>query len=425
MAGKLNGRDARHHAERLADLVDVDTGARLLGEPALEQVRDAARELEVLEATRDLTERVRRHLAVLRGEVGRQLVTALVDQVADLEQDVGALAQRRGTPAGEGSAGGGDGGRDLVGRRKVDVLRDDARRGIVDIALAARRAGRGAPADPMADAPRRGGAGDLGFGDLGHRRVLVARVVIRATIPGPLRVAIPASRRQVLAHGATAGRRDARQNGGRVSGSGQFGRAAAARACSRRGHHTDSATAPAAAVIPTTIAIRPPAGRLPMTAGSRHVTETTARTAHQPDERDQQPPSVSRPEEPERARHEDQERDEDRADRLVDLGRMRRHRRGRGHPGPGTEIGRRPVPVERTPLPAAAQGHGQLPARDRRQQWDRRDVRPLPNGSPEQRRDDGRVPSPPTTARLSSSPPIEGSNRVNGPAANASGTVSA
>ena len=119
--------DARHDAERLADLVDVDAGARLLGEPALEQVRDAARELEVLEAAGDLAERIRWDLAVLRGEVGGQLVTALVDQVADLEQDVGALAQRRGAPAGEGSAGGGDGGRDLVGRREVDVLRDDAR----------------------------------------------------------------------------------------------------------------------------------------------------------------------------------------------------------------------------------------------------------------------------------------------------------
>ena len=58
MAGKLNGRDDADHAQRLADRVDVDLGRGVLGEAALEQVRDAAGELDDLLAAADLAERV-------------------------------------------------------------------------------------------------------------------------------------------------------------------------------------------------------------------------------------------------------------------------------------------------------------------------------------------------------------------------------
>ena len=50
IAGKLNGRMIADDAERLADRVDVDLGRHALGEAALEQVRDAAGELDDLEA---------------------------------------------------------------------------------------------------------------------------------------------------------------------------------------------------------------------------------------------------------------------------------------------------------------------------------------------------------------------------------------
>ena len=66
---EVERRDAGDDAERLADLVDVDAGRDLLAEAALEQVRDAGGELEVLEAAGDLAERVGRDLAVLGGEV--------------------------------------------------------------------------------------------------------------------------------------------------------------------------------------------------------------------------------------------------------------------------------------------------------------------------------------------------------------------
>ena len=55
---EVEGRDPGHDAERLADLVDVDAARDLLGEAALHEVRDAGRELEVLEAAGDLAERV-------------------------------------------------------------------------------------------------------------------------------------------------------------------------------------------------------------------------------------------------------------------------------------------------------------------------------------------------------------------------------
>jgi hypothetical protein len=47
---EVERRDAGDDAERLADRVDVDAGRDLLGELALEQVRDAAGELDDLEA---------------------------------------------------------------------------------------------------------------------------------------------------------------------------------------------------------------------------------------------------------------------------------------------------------------------------------------------------------------------------------------
>src|ERR1700733_1264154 len=44
--GEVEGGDPRHHAERLADRVDVDATRRLLREPTLEQVGHTARELD-------------------------------------------------------------------------------------------------------------------------------------------------------------------------------------------------------------------------------------------------------------------------------------------------------------------------------------------------------------------------------------------
>ena len=117
---EVERRDARDDAERLADLVDVDAGRGLLAVAALQQVADAGRELEVLEAARDLAERVGGHLAVLGGQVRRELMAMRLDEVADAEEDLGAARERRRAPGREGRLRTGDRSIDLVRAREVD-----------------------------------------------------------------------------------------------------------------------------------------------------------------------------------------------------------------------------------------------------------------------------------------------------------------
>ena len=92
IAGKLNGEITATDAERLADRVHVDLGRDVLAEAALEQVRDAAGELDHLEAAGHLAERVRQHLAVLGGDQRGDVLLALVHQLAEREQHLGPLA---------------------------------------------------------------------------------------------------------------------------------------------------------------------------------------------------------------------------------------------------------------------------------------------------------------------------------------------
>ena len=152
---EVERRDARDDTERLADLEDVHAGRRLLGETALEQVRDAGGELEVLEPAGDLTQRVRGDLAVLGGQQRRDLLAVLLDQVPDAEHDLGPPRERRRAPGGERRLRRGDGRPHLLDRREVDVLGDRARGGVVDRTLATRGAGHDATVDPVAD-PSRG-----------------------------------------------------------------------------------------------------------------------------------------------------------------------------------------------------------------------------------------------------------------------------
>ena len=65
--GKVERRDAGDDAERLAHGPAIDAGADLLGELALEQLRDAGGELDDLKAARGFALRVGEDLAVLAG----------------------------------------------------------------------------------------------------------------------------------------------------------------------------------------------------------------------------------------------------------------------------------------------------------------------------------------------------------------------
>ena len=80
--------DDADRAQRLADRVHVDLGRGVLGDPALEQMRDAAGEFDDLLAAGDLAERVGDHLAVLGGDDLGQLLLAGVEQLAEVEQDL-------------------------------------------------------------------------------------------------------------------------------------------------------------------------------------------------------------------------------------------------------------------------------------------------------------------------------------------------
>ena len=140
---EVERRDAGDDAERLADRVDVDAARRLLAEPALQQVGDAAGELDVLEAAGHLAEGVGQHLAVLGGEEGGDLLAVGVDQLAEVEHHLRAARQRRGPPRRERGGGGGDGGVDLLDRGELDLGLLLAGGRVPDRAGAARGAGDG------------------------------------------------------------------------------------------------------------------------------------------------------------------------------------------------------------------------------------------------------------------------------------------
>ena len=93
----------------------VDAGADVLGELALEELRDAGGELHHLEAALDLARGVGEHLAVLGGDEGGELVGALLGDAQEGVEDAGAAQGRRQRPVAGDRLGG--------GHRRVDVRR--------------------------------------------------------------------------------------------------------------------------------------------------------------------------------------------------------------------------------------------------------------------------------------------------------------
>ena len=82
-AGEVERRDAGDDAERLAQRVAVDVGADVLGDLALQQVRDADRELDDFEPARHLAEGVVMGLAVLgRDQLGDPVGVLLQQELA-------------------------------------------------------------------------------------------------------------------------------------------------------------------------------------------------------------------------------------------------------------------------------------------------------------------------------------------------------
>ena len=104
-AGEVERRDAGDDAERLAQRVAVDVGADVLGDLALQQVRDADGELDDLEPAGHLAERVVVGLAVLGRDQLGDLVGVLHQQELELVEDARAAQRRRLRPGRPGRLG--------------------------------------------------------------------------------------------------------------------------------------------------------------------------------------------------------------------------------------------------------------------------------------------------------------------------------
>ena len=90
---------------------------------ALDQVREAGGEFHDFLAAGDFAERVGDHLAVLGGDDLRQFALALVQQLAEAEDDLLALGDGEVAPGREGLVRRGDGGFDVLGVAQADELR--------------------------------------------------------------------------------------------------------------------------------------------------------------------------------------------------------------------------------------------------------------------------------------------------------------
>jgi len=86
----------------LTDAPGVDALADLLGQLALEQLRNAAGELDHVDAPRQLPARVGEDLPVLGGDQPAEHVRPGLRELAEAEQDPGANHWRRARPRREG-----------------------------------------------------------------------------------------------------------------------------------------------------------------------------------------------------------------------------------------------------------------------------------------------------------------------------------
>jgi hypothetical protein len=155
---EVERRDAGDDTERLAQGPVVDAGRDLVGEVALQQLRDAAGELDDVDPTCDLALRVGEDLAVLGGDHRGQRVAVLLQQLEELQHHASAPQRRQVGPGRKGRARGLHGGIDLFDRGERDLARDVAGRRVVDRLAAPALAGDAAPVDEMTDFGRGGEA---------------------------------------------------------------------------------------------------------------------------------------------------------------------------------------------------------------------------------------------------------------------------
>ena len=150
--GEVEGSDAGDHAQRLAERPAVDAGADLLGELALEQVRNAGGKFHHFEAARHFSAGVVEHLAVLGGDDGGQPVGVFLQQIAEAKQHPRAAQRRQVRPFRERGRSGGDGLLQFRRRIQRDAALDFAGGRIEDVGKRFCLTANGLAANPVGNA---------------------------------------------------------------------------------------------------------------------------------------------------------------------------------------------------------------------------------------------------------------------------------
>jgi hypothetical protein len=199
--GKVEGCDAGGDAERHALVPVVDAATDAVRMLALEQLRDAAGELDHLQAALHLAQRIRQGLAVLGGEQAGDVGLVLLDQLAELEHHAGAALRCRHAPVARRAARCGHGAIDVGARGQCHLARDAALCRVEHLAAAAIAAAVGLAVDPVADEV--GGIYEL----ISHVDFRVSREEAHCSLPRRFSQGPPASIRwrlhsgQVFLHG--------------------------------------------------------------------------------------------------------------------------------------------------------------------------------------------------------------------------------
>ena len=160
---KVEGRDAHANAEGLADGVAVDAARDVGQNLAHEQRRDAAGELDHLDAAPHVATGFHEGLAVLAGDELGEGLEMVFEQHLEAEEDAGALGGRGVGPGGKGGAGGLDGVVHGGGGAERGLRDDLAARGIEDGRGLRGRGGEPLAADEIGNGSERGGSGHGGI----------------------------------------------------------------------------------------------------------------------------------------------------------------------------------------------------------------------------------------------------------------------
>ena len=98
-AGKVERRDRRHDADRLADHMLVDAAGDIFDVGALHQRGNAAGHLDVLDRAAQLGLGLGQRFAAFVGGDARDLVDMLFQQILELEHILNSIGRRRASPA--------------------------------------------------------------------------------------------------------------------------------------------------------------------------------------------------------------------------------------------------------------------------------------------------------------------------------------